>query len=89
MSDAIDRQLVTAVAVAIQPQAQPEALDPIDIGARAICELYGPHPGCLCGTGVWKVCHAKHLYRDHVTAVLLAFKRAGIIPRKTPKEKQR
>jgi hypothetical protein len=74
----VDAVLTTAVAVAILPKPE---VDPIDIGCRAICALYN-RPGCLCGSGQWNACHAKELYRDHVTAVVLAFKQAGIIPKK-------
>jgi hypothetical protein len=73
--------LESAVAKAIAVVPPAPAIDIIDIGCRAICGLYN-RPGCLCGSGQWKACHAKELYRDHVTAVVNAFKAAGVLPKK-------
>jgi hypothetical protein len=75
----VDAVLTTAVAVAILPAP---AVDPIEVGARALCKLYNHGTLCLCEKGLWKQCHAKELYRGEATAVHLAYKAAGIIPKK-------
>lgn len=54
---------------------------PIRAGAEALCQLNGPRPGCYCGKGLWQRCHAVELYGDQATAVILALRRTGTIPR--------
>ena len=73
----LEERLESAVSLAINPGS----VDLIGIGCRAVCQLYN-RPGCLCGNGQWATCHAKELYRDHVTAVVLAFKQAGALPKR-------
>ncbi len=82
MTDAIDLQLATAVAVAILPRVD---LDPIGVGCRALCRLHGPHPGfgCYCDARGGRDCHAREYWREIVVTLDNAYREAGIIPRKT------
>lgn len=46
------------------------------VAAGAICRLYGPQPGCLCGS-VPRRCHSLALYRDFALAAVTALDKAG------------
>jgi hypothetical protein len=45
--------------------------------AKALCRLYGPKPGCLCG--VYGNCHASKLWGDYANTVVLQLEAEGYL----------
>jgi hypothetical protein len=50
----------------------------VALAATAMCRLYGPRNGCLCGNGTSR-CHAPTLYGDYGLAVIGALDKAGLL----------
>ena len=48
------------------------------VGEIALCRMYGPKPGCLCGH--YRInCLAAAFYRDYALAVVAALDKAGLL----------
>jgi hypothetical protein len=45
--------------------------------AKALCKLYGPKPGCLCG--IYGNCHAGKLWGDMAATVVLQLEAEGYL----------
>jgi hypothetical protein len=45
--------------------------------AKALCKLYGPKPGCLCG--IYGNCHASKLWGDMAATVVLQLEAEGYL----------